>query len=78
MNFPTVAVVLLSFNVVGSLPTDSPNRTSEPRPVMVVAYHRPWYRHVGVEPMAICSALRDTLSPRARTLLRLHLDRRLA
>jgi hypothetical protein len=53
------------------------NRTPEPRPVLVVAYHRPWYRHGGFEPMGICTSLRETLSPRARTLLRLHLDRRL-
>jgi ectoine hydroxylase-related dioxygenase (phytanoyl-CoA dioxygenase family) len=56
----------------------TPNRTAEPRPVLVIAYHRPWYRHYGHEAMAICPALRDTLSPRGRSLLRLHLDRRFA
>jgi hypothetical protein len=45
-----------------------------PRPVAVLCYHRPWYRHHGFGPIGICPSLRQTLSERARRLLRLHLE----
>jgi hypothetical protein len=45
------------------------------RPVVVLALHRPWYRHgYGLEPIAISAPVRDTLSERGRKLMRMHLD----
>jgi hypothetical protein len=52
----------------------SSNRTEQPRPMVVVAYQRPWLRHRGFEPMRLSPAARDVLSPRARKLLSLHLE----
>ncbi len=50
------------------------NRTGIPRPVVVVAYQRSWYRHGGFEPMRVPPALRATLPKRLAQMLRLHLE----
>lgn len=51
------------------------NRSGTIRPVAVIAFQKPWYRHGAFEPIALCPSVRTTLPPALASILQLHLHR---